>query len=201
MSNETKDIKDVIAPKEAVKSQSLAQMDLEIKQIELDAKRAELEAKRLEILERTANVQDLQERLDERQLKRDAKGNEARSHGNVLVSNRSSENAQQKRCNHRKGGNGGEGLISGKGDDDQYAILKHQFCNGDWWVRCLRCGKTWKPPLRDEYENDAQFEKAVALYELALEFNTRNSASGSIMFKFSDGGEHYRREVRNVTLR
>jgi hypothetical protein len=32
----------------------------------------------------------------------------------------------------------------------QYAVMKHQMINGDIWVRCLRCGRTWQSASREE---------------------------------------------------
>lgn len=89
-------------------------------------------------------------------------------------------------CNHRKGG-----VIKGftselireglnKGTNDQYAVIKHQLMNGDWWIRCLRCGKTWTNPIRSKYKTNAEYEAAKDQYETAIDFETLNQSSSSV---------------------
>src|SRR5438046_2206938 len=126
------------------KKQSVEEMEAEIKA-------SELALKKLEILEKQANLQDIQERLAERQMVRTNKDQRSRGNGLTLRQNEQKYTSMQANCNHKKGGNGVEGIVNGQGDDSQYAVLKHQFLNGDIWVRCLRCAKTWKPPVEMEY--------------------------------------------------
>lgn len=78
--------------------------------------------------------------------------------------------AKQDRCNHLKGGyiDLKKGTWPEQGHGVDYAIIKHQFPWGDVWVRCIRCGKTWKPGMED--------------YKQALNFPTHNYASTSIQF-------------------
>jgi hypothetical protein len=54
--------------------------------------------------------------------------------------------------------------------------------------------------------NDGKFmAEAFAIeeriYTEALSFQTRNSASGSVQFRFSDGGENFREVTKDVDLR
>lgn len=184
------------------KKQSVEEMEMEIKALEL-------EAKKLELI-------DLRDRIDERKMKKENKDSRTKSNGAVLKANASQLKAAQARCNHKKGGNGAEGLIQGQGDDPQYAVMKHQFGNGDVWVRCLRCAKTWKPPIEDDYFFDengvsvtpeegtfsqAKFDAAARDYDAALQFQTRNVMSGSIQYRFSDGGKLFRKVMQNTDLR
>lgn len=177
--------------KEVKKVQSIEEMELEIKKLEL-------EAKQLEVAERRDQVND-------RKIKRENKESEARTKGQALKSISESEVQSQKRCSHKKGGNGLMALVKG-GNDQQYAVIKHTFHNGDTWIRCQRCGKTWKPPVESSYTfegvfNKAAFDKAIVEYERALEFDTRNTPSGGVMFKYSDGGQFARETMSNTTLR
>jgi hypothetical protein len=181
----------------------------------------ELQAKKLEILERTANLEDVQERIADRKVTRETRMQRSRTNGQTLrqIDN---ENAQmQKRCNHKKGGNGSAGVVGGKGDDNQYAVLKHTFANGDTWVRCLRCGKCWKPlpspvePLEEDFDSPQDYANATKEYTkllgvfnklnneylTALEFTTRNIASSSVLFRWSDNGEYYRKVTEQTNLR
>lgn len=187
-------VQDIVKVEPKLTKEELVSADLEIKKLE--AKRLELE-----ILEKEANLQDIRERLAERELGRESRRQRSLGNGAILKQIEASEKAHQRRCNHRKGGNGAEGVIGGQGDDTQHAVLKHVFANGDMWVRCLRCGKTWKPPIKDEYANEESYLKAVAEYHAATQFQTRNVTSKAVIFGFSDNGQYYRDVTRNTTLR
>jgi hypothetical protein len=206
--------------KSDIKKQSVAEMEAEIRQLEL-------ESKRLEVAEKKANLQDLQERLDERELKRENKRQRSVTNGATLSQLSANDRAAQVRCNHRKGGQGQNGIVAGQGDDSQYAVIKHTFLNGDVWVRCLRCGRTWKPPLEENFYFDEKgqqvhptsdsfghivtpktgklsyekYQAALADYFAAVNFTTRNSPSSSYVFKFSDGGKYFREIMNNANLR
>lgn len=169
--------------------------------MEAELKKLEIEARKLELLEREANLQDVKERLAERELKRADRGQKAKTNGQVLAQNKAAETQAQARCNHQKGGNGAAGVIGGQGDDSQYAVLKHTFANGDMWVRCLRCGQTWKPVKKEWFANVEDYVTALTEYQTAVKFQTRNSPSASIPFRFSDGGDYYREITRDSNLR
>lgn len=173
-------------------------------QVEAEIKLLELAAKRLELKEREANLQDIEERLSERMLKRENHRQKAITNGQTIKILNAEKATQQKRCNHRKGGNGAAGVVGGQGNNEQYAVLKHQFVNGDVWISCLRCHKTWKPPLKDSYTQQyptaKNYEEALTEYERAKNFNTLNSPSSGVIMQFSDGGEHYRQVTKDVTL-
>lgn len=176
---------------------------------EYETRRRELELRKLE-----AESQDLLERLDEREMKRDAKRQKSVNNGTVLRQIADNEKAAQDHCNHRKGGTGAEGFVGGQGEDSQYAVLKHRMPNGDVWVRCLRCAKTWKPPVEENYTfnkrgevdpkgefSKSAFDDAYRDYNTAVAFTTRNQMSGSVQFRFSDGGKHFRHVTKDTTLR
>jgi hypothetical protein len=201
-------VSEVAAAQKAVKDMTAAEVNAE-----LAAK--ELEIKRLELLEREANLQDLQERLDERQLKRKGRGDVFRGHGQNLRQDAVNRKAKQEICNHHKGGDGAQGVIGGQGDDTQYCVLRHTMGNGDIWQRCLRCGKTWKYPVKASYTvgdklNEAAYNSALSEYHIALKYPTRNHTSGTHTFKWGvvqnaagklEGGEEfYRDKTKAVTL-
>jgi len=172
----------------------------EVESAEVELKRLELEAKRLELL-------DLQERINDRKLAREQKGQRAINNGQTLRSIAENDAMAQERCNHHKGGNGADGVIGGQGDDSQYAVLKHQFANGEIWVRCLRCAKTWKPPYREDFETDEAYQLAQREYMAALKFQTRNQMSSSVQLSWkytkdgSDASHHYKNKMKATTLR
>lgn len=197
-----------------------------VAEMEAEMKALELEAKQLEVAEKRANLQDLKERLEERQLRRETLGQRSKINAATLKQTQEIEGKRQSKCTHKKGGNGLPDFVSGNGQSPQYAVIKHIMLNGDTWVRCMRCGKTWKPPLEEDFYFDgnenvvpvtdqhgrllkptrgafsaARFEAAVRDYESAVNFPTNNQTSSSYMFKYSDGGLFSRHILRPTTLR
>ena len=176
------------------KSAKLTAMEEELKALEL-------EAARLSVLEKKANLEDLEERLNERKLKREAVRQTSVTNGATLKSLADDDRKVQARCNHRKGGNGAAGVIGGQGDSLDYAVMKHTMLNGDMWIRCMRCGKTWKPSVQDHFKTVEEYVKALTEYEQAKNFPTKNSPSSSYLFRFSDNGAYFREVMKNSTLR
>lgn len=172
---------------------------------ELEA--AELELAQLSILEKKASVEDLNERLDERKMRRAAIRMTSITNGQTLKDIAKGEEQKQRRCNHRKGGNGAAGVVSGQGDSLWFALMKHRMLNGDVWIRCMRCGKTWKPPVKSMFVDstgafdEAKYTTAIAEYEAAKQLPTNNSPSSSYAFSFSDGGQYFREVTSSTTLR
>jgi hypothetical protein len=136
----------------------------------------------------------------------------AEGNGDYLSSVERSQLIRQHNCNHRKGGyfeispipgepiksirvdgthiwestSSGKYTVSfpSRGESQYYAVIKHVMANGDMWVRCQRCMKWWKPPLRSQYPTDFDFYTAVKEYADACNFLTNNSTSGSVRFRF-----------------
>lgn len=173
--------------KQAAFEEKKREMELEDLQLSIDARKAQLE--------------DHKENKFKREMERENKSMDSKTKGLALRQVADAERQVQKRCNHKKGGNGLQGILGGRGDAGQYAVLKHTMSNGDMWVRCLRCGKTWKPPLERSYKNPADFIKAEAEYKIAVDFQTLNSPSSSAQFNFSDQGQFYREQMEHVSLR
>ena len=166
----------------------------------------EIEEKHLSLLDELARKKDLAER-DAQSIAN------AKTRGCCLAQQDRGQVQKQRNCNHRKGGiiqnikdpaSIAAGLSHGNGS--QYAVIKHQMINRDIWVRCLRCGKWWKPPCRSEYNLDRDYWKAMFEYEEALEFPTNNTMSGSVLCNFYqtlkdgtqvDGSEVLRQRMAN----
>ena len=114
--------------------------------------------------------------------------------GNVIDQMDRTIATSQMKCNHRKGG-----VISSvkiaeclqNGTSPQFSVMKHQMMNGDWRVRCTRCGKTWTAPIREEYRKEREFWKAIEEYETAVGFPTDNVSSTSLQFRwrYRDGSD------------
>jgi hypothetical protein len=191
-------------------------------------KAAELEAKQLELEERKYHIQDLKTRIEERSIVDLQKQQNRQSQGATFAQDDATDRYKWKVCTHRKGGmvspRDMRALTTG-GNEDQYAVIKHQMINGDIWVRCLRCGKTWNPPVESNFYfkggkvvapadgvfDKNQFEKAFDEHQRAVAFPTRNSMSGSVQCRFTlfntDTGRHedasdvYRENIKDSTLR
>lgn len=108
--------------------------------------------------------------------------------GQVLQKSKELKKKIQSECNHKRNHKiyvNSEGKlevsISGHERAD-YGVIKHQFQNGDICIRCLSCGKWWKPGDVD--------------YKEALNFPTANTMSSGFQFHFSDFGESYRNELK-----
>lgn len=170
-------------------------------QAEAAAAKLAVEQADLQAQERKLNVEDLRGRVEERKLKDMSRINRFADHGKALTQTKRNEEVQQSKCTHRKGGNGLEGYIAGQGQKSEFAVMKHVFANGDMWVRCLRCGKTWKPPVRSQFMfgpdgkplaefrggkfDQNRYEAAFNDYRAACAFPTNNSTSSSALFGFN----------------
>jgi hypothetical protein len=171
-----------------------AKMDRELKLLELEEKRLTVEAAK-------ANLQDTRERLDERQLKRGVLASRSKTNGATISALAANAKKVQNRCNHKKGGNGIPGYVGGQGNDSNYAVMKHTMCWGDTWIRCMRCGKTWKPPVEKFFDSKEEYLKEFAEYQAALNYQTNNSGSSSYQFRYSDNGAFAREVMQPSTLR
>lgn len=110
------------------------------------------------------------------------------SRGRELRNTAVSQAKHQAGCSHRKGGKGIDALQRGGTDASDHSIIHHLLPNNEWWMRCTRCGKTWRPPHPEDFnlksaEGKAEFEQAKADYKWALEAPTNNSPSTGITFK------------------
>ena len=109
-----------------------------------------------------------------------------RCKGEVLTHIETFNQKKYKACSHRKGGVAANLSVRGisealnNGTGEQYAVIKHRLMNCDWWVRCLRCGKTWTKPVRSNYKTNFDYEMAEVQYGQAVNFPTNNAPSSSI---------------------
>jgi hypothetical protein len=201
----------------------------EIAAIELSIKRAQLADIELQKQERELSIQEKRGTINDRLNKQKQKEMDREQSGKVFAAQKREDEAKQNQCTHKKGGVVSQRnlqVLSTGGNSPQYAVIKHQMINGDFWVRCLRCGKTWLPPVKDNFYFNAKgkqvapvdgvfsaekFEKSAAEYRVAVAFETNNTASGSVICKFSkwdekseqwvDATNDYRQAVRHTNLR
>jgi hypothetical protein len=202
--------------------QSVEEMEYEAAALRLQILRDEAANAAMAIEERKLNMQDIRNRIDNSKLTVEDKESKARASGQSLIQEWRGRANVQSRCNHKKGGDGAAGVVGGRGDSEQYSIFRHKFANQDVWVRCSRCGKTWKPvrkvdfkDLRNEQTGETvtaleQFMRADNEYNRAMEWHTKNSMSTSYGFQWGkgvdsdgeviSGNDVYRKVMRNVNL-
>jgi hypothetical protein len=110
------------------------------------------------------------------------------SRGRELKNTAASQKKHQDGCSHRKGGRSIEALQRGGTDASDHSLIRHLLPHNEWFVRCQRCGKTWRPPHVEDFdlktvEGKAAFEQAKVDYKWAMEAPTNNTPSTGITFK------------------
>jgi hypothetical protein len=202
-------------------------LELEAKRLEVQLKRQQLQGLELEQKERTYHIQDLQARIAERELREKQLQEDRTSQGRTFAQDEAQDKLRWRMCTHKKGG-----VVTPRdlrvlhtgGNKEQYAVIKHQMINGDIWVLCLRCAKTWKPPVEKDFFfdkagknvapqdgtfNRERFEQTQFEYLQAVNFNTNNSMSTSVQCRFTaiengkafDAADKYRELVSQSNLR
>lgn len=207
----------------------LKRVQLENALMQQEALKLEVEAKKLEQQERQYHIQDLKARINDRELADKQQQQDRAAQGRTFAQEEATDKYRWSVCTHRKGGVVSQrdmrALTTG-GSEEQYAVIKHQMINGDIWVRCLRCSKTWAPPVesmfyldktgrvvapKDGVFNREKFVAAQAEYQRAVQFPTRNSMSGSVQCRFlkynpetgryEDAADLYRESIKDTNLR
>ena len=213
-----------------------ASVDEQIKQATLAAKLLELaiakqglESSKLEIEERKYHIKDLKARIADRDIEELQAKENREQQGRTFAQQEATDLYRFSVCTHKKGGLASQRdvrVLSTGGNSIQYAIMKHQMMNGDIWIRCLRCGKTWAPPIEKNFIfnaagrsvapadgtfDKAKFDAAVLEYKRATMFETNNTPSGSVQCRFStwsddakrmvDAADIYREGLAATTLR
>jgi hypothetical protein len=89
-------------------------------------------------------------------------------------------------CWHKKGGKGVEMLA--RGNDHNYAVVKHQLCHGPIIIICQRCWHVEEPPDQAlnrrgaTAEQKAEYKKLYERYLWWLNLPTDNVMSGTQLF-------------------
>lgn len=201
----------------------------ELAAIELSIKKAQLADLELQKRERELNIQDVRARIGDRETKAMQKTMDREAAGRTFAQQKATDEARWKVCTHKKGGvvsARNMSVLSTGGNSMQYAVIKHQMINGDMWVRCLRCGRTWLPPVKENFYfnakgkqvapkdgtfDAAKFQAVHEEYLRAVNFETNNSPSGSVQCRFTkwdekseqwvDATQDYRNSVASSNLR
>lgn len=195
-------------PKKQLTSDELVAANIDnLSNEQLDRRAAIIRARKEE-----ADLQDITERLADRQNKRSTKSQEYLSRGRELTKTARDHEAVQNACQHKKGGRGNMPGGFLRGNDVNYAVIKHTLPTNQVWIRCTRCGKTWKNASPLDYnmktpEGREAYEQAKIEYQKALDFNTDNSPSSSITFQHTSEDNNVTAQkfvhdvMKDVTLR
>lgn len=228
MPDNTKDSVPVVPVTEVVEPIKISAAE-ELAAIDLQIKREELALRALERQEREYSIKDLKARLGERDLKDKQAQEDREGQGRAFAQAAATDRLRWKICSHKKGGMASARdmrVLTTGGNGQYYAVVKHQMINGDVWVRCQRCSKTWSPPIKERFYFDksgkempmhlgefsqAKYEAAIIEYERAVQFETNNSMSTSVVCRFQrydvpsgqwvDAAADYRRNVGDTNLR
>ena len=199
-------------PKEPVKEAKKSAKDLINSNLEdLTKDEIELRITYIRAMAEEAKLEDTKNNLDDRRNKINMRREKLVANGRELTKTARDRKQIEDVCLHRKGGRPAMpgGIL--KGTDSNFSLIKHILPTNELWVRCTRCGKTYKPAFREDFpEGDigsVAFEKAKADYKWAVDANTDNSTSSSITFQWTseDGNvsarKFLRETMKDVTLR
>lgn len=165
-------------------------------QIEFEAAQVDLEMKKVLLKKARQDVAEFENKVSNREETMRAKGA-------ALKSQSESRRKFQEICNHHEGGKGLKALQTGQGQDVNYCVWKHKLPTGDTMIRCSRCGKTWIPPLEDDYVVDgkldkAKFRAALDEYNRAYNFPTRYETGSSNQISWMRNGKPVNREKTHI---
>jgi hypothetical protein len=222
MSNE---IKETVTELKSAKLIRLAEEEAELR---VQLVKEELAAKAEEREVRRHQLKDLKSSIADRDLKDKQSQLDREQQGKTFRAADAQDQYNWRVCTHKKGG-----MASGRdmrvlhagGNAAYYAVVKHQMLNGDIWVRCSRCSRTWAPPVeknfyfrdgvavarQDGVFDQAKFNKAQEEYFKALNFETNNTMSGSVQCRMTrkdpvsgkmvDAADVYRENIASSNLR
>lgn len=112
----------------------LADLDFQLKQVQLEQARA--------------GLQDTQEQLAEREMKRSKIRKDQRDRAMQLADVDRLRRAKVMACPHKKGGTDLAGFR--RGDNPKRSVIRFQFPNGDYMNNCTRCGNVVLPPVEPQ---------------------------------------------------
>jgi hypothetical protein len=161
--------------------------------------------KLIEIDARVQNVELVRHQTDQFKMKAQERKDRFRSRGYELEKTKRDQAIHQSNCSHRKGGRGLEGLQRG-GNAADYAVIRHLLPWNEWYQRCQRCGKTWKPVHKVDFDMDTPegqkaYTEAQLEYKTALSWPTDNIPSTGITFKHesADGNKTAEAFIHDLT--
>ena len=206
----------------ATPAEELAALQLSLVQAQLANVQAEREERLARAEEHKLTLLDVKQRVEKRQMEAQQRQESRAAQGRVFAQDAANEFARQEICTHRKGGTVTDrdmSVLSTGGDSQQAAVIKHRMIDGNLWVKCMRCSRTWVPPHKENFFFDRKrtaddrtdkilkakkmpyegpqagiydelsFQLATEDYKKACAFQTQNKESGSVFCQFAKWNE------------
>jgi hypothetical protein len=131
-------------------------------------------------------LEETQERVENMRQAKAARIQRAATRQRDIMRDREMTKARQDSCWHKKGGKGVEMLL--RGNDHNYAVIKHQLCHGPIIIICQRCTKVVEPPDQAlnartaTMQQRAEYKRLYDEYLVWLNLPTDNEMSGTQLF-------------------
>jgi hypothetical protein len=131
-------------------------------------------------------LEETQERVFEMRRNKAARLLRAASRDRDIQRDRALTKAIQDGCWHKKGGKGVEMML--RGNDHNFAVIKHQLCHGPIIIICQRCSKVVEPPdpalnaKTATAQQKAEYKRLYDEYLVWLNLPTDNVMSGTQLF-------------------
>ena len=204
--------------KYATPADELAALQLSLIQTQLENAKAEKVEREARAEEHKLNLLDVKQRVEKRAIEAQQRQENRTQMGRTFAQDAATEFARQEVCTHKKGGivtPRDMAVLTTGGDSQQAAVIKHRMIDGNLWIRCMRCSKTWTPPQKNNFffdrkrtaadrsdkilrakkmpytgpevgiYDEVSFEVAVEEYKKACALQTQNKESGSVFCQFA----------------
>jgi hypothetical protein len=131
-------------------------------------------------------LEETQERVNQMRARKHSIERRKASREGDLARVRAIQNSRETDCWHKKGGKGVEMLS--RGNDHNYAVVKHQLGHGPIIIICQRCGHVEEPPdqalnsRKATTEQKAEYKRLYERYIWWLNLPTDNVMSGTQLF-------------------
>jgi hypothetical protein len=131
-------------------------------------------------------LEETQERVALMRQNKEGRLIRARMRERDIQRDRALTKARQDACWHKKGGKGVEMLL--RGNDHNYAVVKHQLSHGPIIIVCQRCIKIVEPPdpalnaKTATAQQKAEYKRLYDEYVVWLNLPTDNEMSGTQLF-------------------
>jgi hypothetical protein len=131
-------------------------------------------------------LEEMRERVTEMRENKARRLQRVANRDRDIMRDRALTKARQDACWHKKGGKGVESLL--RGNDHNYAVVKHQLCHGPIIIICQRCWKVVEPPdpalnaRKASAEQKAEYKRLYNEYMEWLNLPTDNVMSGTQLF-------------------
>jgi hypothetical protein len=149
---------------------------------ELDRKQVSQELEELQL-------EETRERVHQMRQRREGNHRRLQARQTDIMNANARQKAAEEACWHKKGGKGVENLS--RGNDHNFAVVKHQLGHGPVIIVCQRCGHVEEPPdprlnrKGASREDKAEYKRLWESYQWWYNLPTDNTQSGTQLFMIS----------------